>query len=139
MIFHLFIVFWQMYSVSYPQIRYLLRMCSKTAFLQLMWLSTWGTPTIPHQHLLLYHHYNYTHYKIAIDGDSIPHGCHRRQYDFIYSPQYVLNCLSGKLLYGKPRCRAYLVNSERVAEIKVGNPVGWGSTHFGSGGSALPW
>ena len=61
MIFHLFIVFWQMYSVSYPQIRYLLRMCSKTAFLQLMWLSTWGTPTIPHQHLLLYHHYNYTH------------------------------------------------------------------------------
>jgi hypothetical protein len=98
-----------------------------------MWLSTWGTPTIPHQHLLLYHHYNYTHEKIAIDGDSIPHGCHRRQYDFIYSPQYVLNCLSGKLLYGKPRCRAYLVNSERVAEIKVGNPVGWGSTQFGSG------
>ncbi|CAL1164991.1 unnamed protein product [Cladocopium goreaui] len=43
----------------------------------------------------------------------------QRQYDFIYSPQYVLNCLSGKLLYGKPRCRAYLVNSERVAEIKA--------------------
>lgn len=28
----------------------------------------------------------------------------RRQYDFIYSPQYVLNCLMSKLLHGTPKC-----------------------------------
>ncbi|CAK9113113.1 unnamed protein product [Durusdinium trenchii] len=41
------------------------------------------------------------------------------EYDFIYSPGYVLNCLGSKVLYGRPRCRAYLVDAQKMNDVKV--------------------
>ncbi|CAE7626673.1 unnamed protein product, partial [Symbiodinium pilosum] len=43
----------------------------------------------------------------------------RSEYDFIFSPGFLLNCLTSKLLRGTPRCHAYLINQEKVRELKA--------------------
>lgn len=43
----------------------------------------------------------------------------RRQYDFIYSPQYILNCLMSKLLHGTPKCSLVKLIDHRLFWTKI--------------------
>ncbi|CAE7847870.1 true [Symbiodinium sp. KB8] len=42
----------------------------------------------------------------------------RPEYEFIFSPAYVLNSLTSKFLWGRPKCRAYVINMEKVQAAK---------------------
>ncbi|CAJ1344683.1 unnamed protein product, partial [Effrenium voratum] len=53
----------------------------------------------------------------------------RKEYEFIYSPQYVLNCLMSKVFFGKPKCRAYLVDPEKVKQAKAREGAAFVSTN----------
>ncbi|CAE7529926.1 unnamed protein product [Symbiodinium sp. CCMP2456] len=43
----------------------------------------------------------------------------RPEYEFIFSPAYVLNSLTSKYLWGRPQCRAYVINMEKVKQLQV--------------------